>query len=271
MKNWTGERLETFVNNRVSIEHLHRYALAKNYIKNKIVLDIACGEGYGTNLLSENASFVYGVDIDRETVEKAKIKYTKENIQFLEGNTSAIPLNDNSVDVVISFETLEHHDKHDEMMLEITRVLKPNGVLIISTPDKLFYSDERNYKNEFHVKELYKEDFCFLISKYFKKQQLLSQVFDAGNSIIQNEKNEKELQIFHGDFTEMTSLKVKPMFLIFIASEVDFKKSGVSIFNGKSISDNYLLNQFRGSSTFKVGSIILWPFKCLKKAVKSFK
>jgi 2-polyprenyl-3-methyl-5-hydroxy-6-metoxy-1,4-benzoquinol methylase len=60
---------------------------------------------------------------------------------------------------VVSFETLEHHDKHDEMFLEIKRILRPGGLLLMSTPEKLFYTDLPNVQNEFHVKELYLEEF----------------------------------------------------------------------------------------------------------------
>jgi len=62
-KNWTGERLETHILNVITIEHLHRYALALPHSTGKIVLDIACGDGYGSNLLARNAVSVIGVDI----------------------------------------------------------------------------------------------------------------------------------------------------------------------------------------------------------------
>lgn len=72
-KNWTGERLETFVLNDSTIEHLHRYAIAKELAQGKHVLDIACGEGYGSNLLASSARFVDGVDIDQSTDRKSVV------------------------------------------------------------------------------------------------------------------------------------------------------------------------------------------------------
>src|SRR6185436_20367656 len=102
----------------------------------KIVLDIACGEGYGVNLLSHNSKFVFGVDIDSQVISHASTKYKQSNVKFIPGSATQIPLPDFSVDVVTSFETLEHLEDHTTMMSEIKRVLKLNGILIISTPDK---------------------------------------------------------------------------------------------------------------------------------------
>ena len=82
---WTGERMETFVLNELTIEHLHRYALAFEFADGKKVLDIACGEGYGSNLLATKASHVSGMDIDKATIEKAKAKYDKDIAVFLWG------------------------------------------------------------------------------------------------------------------------------------------------------------------------------------------
>lgn len=268
MKNWTGERLETFIYNRIAIEHLHRYAIATDYVKGKVVLDIASGEGYGVNLMSKKASFVYGVDIDKSSVSQAKLKYKEENIEFLEGSTSAIPLEDNSIDIVVSFETIEHHDEHDEMMLEIKRVLKPNGLLIFSTPDKLHYSDNRNLINEFHVKELYKEEFCDLALKYFNKMQLLSQIFNNGSSIVQEDKYQKDLNFYYGNYFGIKNRVINPMFLIIIASDVDFQKQNSSIFDGGSFVQKELLAEFQKSNTYKVGHFILLPFKFLKRILK---
>src|SRR3569832_184980 len=107
-QSWTGERLESFVLHDATIEHLHRYALAKEFVQGKKVLDIACGEGYGSNLLAEAAEMVQGVDIDESIIAKAKNKYTAKNLRFAGGSVEKIPFDASSFDVVVSFETLEH-------------------------------------------------------------------------------------------------------------------------------------------------------------------
>jgi ubiquinone/menaquinone biosynthesis C-methylase UbiE len=268
MRNWTGERLETFIYSRDAIEHLHRYAIAKGYVKNKVVLDIACGDGYGSNLMSEHALFVHGVDIDDKTVQEARLKYKRPNIEFTTGSTSAIPIKDSSIDVVVSFETIEHHDKHDEMMAEIKRVLKPGGLIIISTPDKLYYSDERNFNNKYHLKELYKREFGDLIANSFKQLQLLSQKYANGNSIIQEEKTQDDLLFFTGNYTAVHQKDIKPLYLIALASDQVFEVQKTTIFDGSSISQSEMIAELRKSDSFRVGHFILWPFKFLKRKLK---
>ena len=270
-KNWTGERLETFIYSRDAIEHLHRYAIVSDYIKGKIVLDIASGEGYGSNLMSKKASFVYGVDIDDTTTKKAKLKYKKDNLKFLTGSASKIPIKDKSIDVVVSFETIEHHDKHEAMMSEIKRVLKPKGLLIISTPDKFYYSDVRNFNNQFHIRELYKQEFIDLLSVNFSKIQLLIQQYSNGNSIIHDESIHGGLHFFLGNYQEIAPCVINPLYLIAIASDNTFENQKLTFFDGSQIINtnfNKQINMIYSSNSYKLGHLFLLPFKILKKIFK---
>lgn len=267
-KKYTGERLMTSIYTRDSIEHLHRYAIVKDYVKDKVVLDIACGEGYGANLISTTAKFVYGVDIDDIIIQEAKIKYRKENLEYLTGSAIRIPLNDNSIDVVVSFETIEHLDKHLEMIDEIKRVLTSNGMLIISSPDKLFYSDARNFNNQFHVKELYKQEFVDLISKSFSKIQLLTQKYTNGNSLIEDDTTNNKVRFFSGNYTEITDVIINPLYLIAIASDNTFANQKSSIFDGiQSVDTDFKnkIDKIYSSNSYKLGHLILLPIKFLKR------
>jgi ubiquinone/menaquinone biosynthesis C-methylase UbiE len=270
-RTWTGERLESFIFTRDAIDHLHRYAISKSYIKNKIVLDIASGEGYGSNILSENAKFVYGVDIDKKTIYLAKKKYQKDNLEFLVGSADLIPLEDNAVDVVVSFETIEHHDKHLEMFKEIRRVLKPEGTLIISTPDKLEYSDKREFVNPFHVKELYKKEFESLVSMYFSKRQDLLQTFINGNSVIYDSSQLPKVDVYSGNYHQINQQESTNMYLIAIASDYEFENQKISIFNGQEILEartKEIQDKVYESNTYKFGHFVLGPLKFLKKVLK---
>jgi ubiquinone/menaquinone biosynthesis C-methylase UbiE len=166
----TGERFIPGQLGQIELEHLNRYYFVINQIDlmDKIVIDLASGEGYGSELLAKHAKKVYGIDISQEAIIHAKNKYHSENLEFQIGDATEIPLPDEIADVFVCFETIEHHDKHKEMMEEIKRVLKPNGVLVISSPDKYYFSDLSKLKNEFHIKELYYDQFKALVNNKFK-------------------------------------------------------------------------------------------------------
>lgn len=163
----TGERFIPGMPGTIEVEHMHRYALAIPLAKGKCVLDVASGEGYGSHLLAASAESVIGVDISLEAIEHAKLRYSAGNLEYRQGSCTALPLVDNSVDLVVSFETIEHHDQHQEMLDEIARVLRPNGLLLISSPNKKTYSDIPGTNNQFHVKELYLNEFMSLLNQNF--------------------------------------------------------------------------------------------------------
>jgi ubiquinone/menaquinone biosynthesis C-methylase UbiE len=278
----TGERLETFIYNDNTFEHLHRYSLASSYVEKKVVLDIASGEGYGSKLLSNHAQFVIGVDIDSETVQNAIKKYSSSRLIFRVGSADFIPVDDKSIDVVVSFETLEHHDKHHEMMNEIKRVLKPGGILILSTPDKKFYSDEKGYKNPFHIKELYEAELKSLINSNFKFTYYYYQNMVRGSLIIPENKN-SILTFFNGDYASIKyHNEIKPLYLIVMASDCEFQRPGSSIFTSSNLEEiekekrekeeenlNVLrienaINLVRNSLSYKVGNFLLRPFSFLR-------
>jgi len=172
---FTGERFIPGVTGEIEMEHYHRYHLACEIVGGKQVLDIACGEGYGSALMARHAQKVIGVDIDPGAVDHARDAYRSGNLEFHCGSCTAIPLPDASVDVVVSFETIEHHAQHHEMMREIVRVLRPDGVLMISSPDRVEYSEKPAFHNEFHVKELDRAELEELILQYFPTFELYGQ------------------------------------------------------------------------------------------------
>lgn len=170
---FTGERFVPSCQGEIAAEHYHRYFFAANLVAGKHVLDIASGEGYGTHILAQSAARVTGVDISPEAVANATQMYAGDRIAFLQGSAAAIPLPDASVDVVVSFETLEHLHEQEKMLQEIRRVLRDDGFLIMSTPNKRIYSALDD--NEFHVKELDREEFIALLAGQFAHVSLLGQ------------------------------------------------------------------------------------------------
>jgi ubiquinone/menaquinone biosynthesis C-methylase UbiE len=267
MKTNVGERLETTDLSESTSEHLHRYALAQKLVEGKIVLDIASGEGYGSNLLAQNATKVVGVDIDASAVDRASKKYNKSNLIFKQGSASLIPSEEKIFDVVVSFETLEHHDKHEEMMAEIKRVLKPNGICIISTPDKLIYSDKKNYKNPFHIKELYKDEFKSLLSNHFPKVTLLKQHFFSGSLVVpDDDKKQSLLTTFGGSFDAVSvNNNIESEYLIAIASFEPTEIITTSFFVDSEFAQKNIEHFKSQSLRYKVGYFILSPLRIIKE------
>jgi 2-polyprenyl-3-methyl-5-hydroxy-6-metoxy-1,4-benzoquinol methylase len=173
-----GHGLET------EIEHYHRYFFARSYCRGKDVLDIASGEGYGSAILAQVASSVVGVDICEEAVRHAQKVHTRPNLNYRTGDVRKIPLDDHCVDIIISFETLEHFYEHDLFMQEAKRVLRPNGFMMISTPNSDIYSAIGIPANPYHVNELTKIEFTALCKKYFKHINLLNQRTVVGSILI---------------------------------------------------------------------------------------
>jgi GT2 family glycosyltransferase/SAM-dependent methyltransferase len=164
---FTGERLTSDVRGQVEMEHLHRYFFARAFARGKDVLDIASGEGYGSAYLAKVARSVVGVEINPESVAHASENYSSSSLRFILGDARTIPLLDESVDLVVSFETLEHLYEQEDFLSEVKRVLRPNGVLILSTPDRDIYSPIVAPVNKYHVKELDRNEFTSMIANYF--------------------------------------------------------------------------------------------------------
>jgi 2-polyprenyl-3-methyl-5-hydroxy-6-metoxy-1,4-benzoquinol methylase len=132
---FTGERWTSAARGQIEVEHLHRYLVARDLCRGKDVLDIACGEGYGAAMLAQVAQRVVGIDVDRAAVAHAAAEYAGANLHYIAGDARRIPLATGSLDVVVSFETLEHFAEQEEFLAQLARILRPDGVLIISTPD----------------------------------------------------------------------------------------------------------------------------------------
>lgn len=153
--------------------HQVRYEFAKSFCVDKMVLDLACGAGYGTSLLSSVASRVVGVDIDHLAIDFAKEHYAKSNVEFQLANALSLPFPEASFDTIVSFETIEHLPDIPAYLREVSRVLRPNGIYIVSTP-KVRRTTMRP-RNPHHAIEYCDKDFLLLLRQYFPQVELYGQ------------------------------------------------------------------------------------------------
>ena len=173
---FTGERFMPGLAGEIGYEHWHRYVVARRFCEGKTVLDVACGEGYGSDMLAEVAGRVTGVDISEDAIAHAGGQYGgRENLEFIQGDCEKLPLPDDSVDIAVSLETIEHLEAQEAFVSELRRVVKPGGLLVMSSPNKRQYTDARDYHNEFHVREMYRDEFEQLLRAEFPHVHWLNQ------------------------------------------------------------------------------------------------
>ncbi|WP_321947699.1 glycosyltransferase [Paraburkholderia sp. J10-1] len=227
---FTGERFVPEQTGNIELEHVHRYLCAAELCEGKNVLDIACGEGYGASLLARNAASVIGVDIAREAIDHASRQHAGANLEYRVGSAEKIPVADASIDVVVSFETIEHHDQQNEMMAELRRVMRPGGVLVMSSPDRVVYSELPGFHNPYHVKELTREEFQALLHASFRHVAIYGQRVVYASALLSEQDGRIEsFRKAQGTVERGTGI-VAPMYLIAVASDGDLPVLASGVF-----------------------------------------
>ena len=239
---FTGERFTPECVREIHYEHIHRYVFARELVRGRRVLDAACGEGYGSAILAGTAAEVVGVDVSQEAVEHARERYRAEGLQFQQADCLDLPFEDDVFDCIVSFETLEHLEAQERLLDEFRRVLAPEGFLLISTPDKAIYTDKLGNKNEFHPRELYREEFESLLKNVFPAYRLWGQ--KLGFQSLLWSLHDTSGQRFHRESGQGVSSAERPpyeaVYLIALCAEspdcLPEEKSGLSLFDDEAES-----------------------------------
>jgi SAM-dependent methyltransferase len=248
---FTGERYLPTIKGDIWCEHWHRYLFAQRLVAGLTVLDAASGEGYGASLLAQTAQSVIGVDISPQAATHASKQYaTQTNLQFKQGSVTALPLADASVDCVVSFETIEHLHEQREMLAEFARVLKPTGLLILSSPDREEYSSKRDYANEFHVKELSRAELDALLAPHFPSRVWYGQRMTVQSAIwgISNDEP-KRLAI---DKVDNKAAMPAPMYWLVLASREQLMQPKLATLHLLADPDDQLIGSFYESEKKRV-------------------
>ncbi|MEP7354656.1 MAG: methyltransferase domain-containing protein [Acidobacteriota bacterium] len=173
---FTGERvIPGQVDDDLWAEHIARYAFAARFAAGRRVLDLGCGTGYGTAELARTARAATGVDVAASAVAYASEHYP--GAHFLAMSATQLTLPDKSFDLVTSFELIEHLEDWQTMLAEANRVLDPQGLLIVSTPNKLYYAEARGESgpNPFHAHEFEYEEYRAALASVFPHVRILLQ------------------------------------------------------------------------------------------------
>jgi SAM-dependent methyltransferase len=144
--------------------HEIAYRFARAHVERRRVLEVGCGEGYGTALLAGAAAQVVGVDYDALTVAHAAARYPQA--AFVRGNLAALPIASRSVDLLATLQVIEHVWNHGEFVAECLRVLRPGGRLLVTTPNRLTFSPGLDAPlNPFHTKEFTAAELTVLLTE----------------------------------------------------------------------------------------------------------
>ena len=176
MSEFTGERvIPGQVDTDLWNEHFSRYAFASGLVAGKRVLDLGCGSGYGSAEMARTAASVVGVDVSSDAIAYASEHYP--NVSFARHSCTALPFADGSFQFITAFEVIEHLTNWRDMLHETRRLLSDDGTFLVSTPNKLYYADQRRAvgPNPFHEHEFEFEEFNQALLDFFPKVEMLLQ------------------------------------------------------------------------------------------------
>lgn len=165
-------------------EHVHRYDVAIQTIAAQktqptSILDIACGNGFGSDMLAKNypQAQVIGGDLDPQAIKDCQLYWSGSNLDFQVLDGTQLPFQDQSIDVICSFETIEHTTQYHQMISEFSRVLNPSGIAFISTPNFLINSPSGVVTNPYHTQEFVLDELDDILKKHFKKVMIFGQSY----------------------------------------------------------------------------------------------
>ncbi len=231
-------------------DNLFFYNFASKFVKHKSVLDIGTGYGFGANYLKKKgAKSVKGIDIDKEAINFAKKKFTTPYITFSSGDVTTYKFQKEKYDVVIAFDVIEHLPlkKHEVFLKKMKDVINHNGILIVGTPNKLFFSpNKKTPNNPYHVKEYLPEELKEIVLRFFPKTELLG--VKITNVKFNREVNKLNKQFRYKIFNYFGTFKLARDLMSFVPKKLRRNISGEAGIPKREISDFKIIkNKINGS------------------------
>lgn len=156
------------------LEHTERYRFAGKFVKDKTVIELGCGTGYGSMMLAgAGAKKVYAIDISSDAIAYAKKHFGHKNIEYHVASAESTSIPDQTADILVSFETIEHLSHPEVFLSEVRRLLKRGGTFILSTPNReTSFGDNKYHIQEFTLQELDSLLQNFSAKKYFGQRKV---------------------------------------------------------------------------------------------------
>lgn len=165
-----------------------RYAFSAQYVKSQtggVVLDMACGTGYGIPFFSKDNSYV-AADISLDALKASKSLHNSSHTSFVQCDAEHLPFKEGSFDLIMSFETIEHLENPRMFLSELERSAKHGSRIIISTPNRKYKAVWVRNINPYHVCEYNIRDFSSLVGEFFENLEVYVQVPPTSQRVVAN-------------------------------------------------------------------------------------
>ena len=252
----------------LEFEHLHRYCLARDLCQGLDVLDVASGEGYGSAILANVARSVVGVEIDPGSVLHAQQAYSARNLRFVQGSAVDLPLDDASVDAVVSFETMEHIREHSRFASEVRRVLRPGGRFIASTPYRTAARGEPF--NDSKLMESTEQEFEAFLHAHFAHVVLLRQQSLLGSLIAAADRGlRRSYERGSQEYLEAIGGLAQGPYLLGVASDAELPEIASSAYVDRQGIDNVSQATLRERATSEQRDSVLAEAEAQRDAARA--
>lgn len=175
--------------------HSFAYTQASTLAEDKIILDLGCNTGYGSEILFQKAKKVVGVDVSEKAISTAKKQYGILGIDFQLIDGKQLPFEDNEFDMVISCQVIEHIIDYNVYFNELRRVLSPSGIVIFTTPNAVLRIDPGMKPwNKFHVREFDHSEFQAQLNIHFPTVLIMGLFAEETLYLIEKNRNLRALK-----------------------------------------------------------------------------
>lgn len=202
---------------QISVEHMHRYAFAAQFSSGLRVLDVGCGSGYGSVLMNNAAEYL-GIDVSESTIQKCRQMFGSDTSNFEVADVCKPTEIKGSFDLIVCFELIEHIHEQEQLIERLGQLLQPDGMLISSTPEIEVYNSLAENRNEYHVRELTRDQYVALLSRAFPYSQVFGQYFTQCSFIVEDPAIDGAWSEQTSPLIRATSPKPLPTYLIAVSS-----------------------------------------------------